>query len=142
LIVGVDSSLLVSLYVRDGNSLAAGERMSVRPEVWLTPLNRSELEHAIYRYVYRRRFGDFEALLAWQKFEVDCAIGIWSIVPFPEGAWMRSIELARQYGPLLGMRTLDSLHVACALELGAERFWTFDERQAKLAEMVGLNTKP
>jgi hypothetical protein len=30
--------------------------------------------------------------------------------------------------------------VACALELRAERFWTFDERQAKLAEAVGLDT--
>jgi predicted nucleic acid-binding protein len=38
------------------------------------------------------------------------------------------------------VRTLDSLHVACALELKAERFWTFDERQARLAEAVGLDT--
>jgi hypothetical protein len=31
-----------------------------------------------------------------------------------------------------GVRTLDSLqHVACALELKAERFWTFDDRQLK-----------
>jgi len=36
------------------------------------------------------------------------------------------------------MATLDTLHVASALELGAERFWTFDERQAKLARAVGL----
>jgi len=33
---------------------------------------------------------------------------------------------------------LDSLHVACALELKADRFWTFDERQAKLAKAEGL----
>jgi predicted nucleic acid-binding protein len=36
------------------------------------------------------------------------------------------------------VRTLDSLHVASALELKADRFWTFDERQAKLAKVVGL----
>jgi len=41
---------------------------------------------------------------------------------------------------LLGMRTLDTLHVACAMELKAERFWTFDERQAKLARAKGLRT--
>ncbi len=46
----------------------------------------------------------------------------------------------RRYGPKLGVRTLDSLHVACALELKAERFWTFDERQAKLARVEGLKT--
>jgi predicted nucleic acid-binding protein len=38
------------------------------------------------------------------------------------------------------MRTLDSLHVASALLLKAERFWTFDERQAKLAKAEGLKT--
>jgi predicted nucleic acid-binding protein len=36
------------------------------------------------------------------------------------------------------VRTLDSLHVACALQLKAEQFWTFDERQAKLAKAEGL----
>ena len=46
------------------------------------------------------------------------------------------------YGPTLGIRTLDSLHVACALELRADRFWTFDDRQGRLAEIVGLNTNP
>jgi predicted nucleic acid-binding protein len=49
-------------------------------------------------------------------------------------------DLARRYGPKLGMRTLDTLRVACALELKAERFWTFDERQAKLAKAGGLKT--
>ncbi|MGA2250711.1 hypothetical protein [Terracidiphilus sp.] len=45
-------------------------------------------------------------------------------------------------GPTLGVRTLDSLHVACALELGARSFWTFDERQERLAIAAGLNTNP
>jgi predicted nucleic acid-binding protein len=32
--------------------------------------------------------------------------------------------------------------VACALELKAQRFWTFDERQARLAKAVGFDTEP
>ena len=32
---------------------------------------------------------------------------------------------------------LDALDMACVLELGAERFWRSDERQAKLAEAMG-----
>ena len=40
----------------------------------------------------------------------------------------------------IALRTLDTLHVASALELGAERFWTFDDRQAKLARAVGLKS--
>ena len=33
-----------------------------------------------------------------------------------------------------GLRTLDILHVASALLLQAERFWTFDQRQSELAK--------
>jgi len=58
----------------------------------------------------------------------------------PENAFELCADLARRYGPKLGTRTLDSLHVATALELKAEQFWTFDQRQAKLAKAVGLKT--
>jgi len=58
----------------------------------------------------------------------------------PEDAFELCADLARRYAPKFGMRTFDTLHVACALELKAERFWTFDERQAKLAKAVGLKT--
>ncbi len=77
---------------------------------------------------------------AWQSFESDCAASVWELLAFPNLAWETCADLARQYAPTLGVRTLDSLHVACALELKAERFWTFDERQARLAEAVGLDT--
>jgi predicted nucleic acid-binding protein len=136
----VDSSLLVSLYVLDSNSPRAVQRMSAHPEVWLTPLNRSELAHAIQRHVFTGKFNELESRRAWKAFEEDCARGTWSVVSFPENVWRRTIDLAMRHASALGVRTLDSLHVACALELTAERFWTFDERQARLAEAVGLNT--
>lgn len=140
--VGIDSSLLFSLYVVDSNSPAAVTQMTPRPEVWLTPLHRAELANAIHRYVFRQRLSEFEARRVWKAFEDDCAMGAWDLVDFPFPAWNRSIDLARRHGSVLGIRTLDTLHVACAMELGAERFWTFDERQAKLAEAVGLDTGP
>jgi predicted nucleic acid-binding protein len=76
----------------------------------------------------------------WNNFQQDSLQGVWIPINFPERTWETSIDLARRYGPTLGVRTLDSLHVACALELKAEKFWTFDERQARLAEAVGLDT--
>jgi len=62
----------------------------------------------------------------------------WPSVDLPAGAFERCAELARRHGARLGMRTLDSLHVAAAIELKVERFWTFDERQKKLAAGEGL----
>ncbi len=135
-----DSSFLASKYVPGAHSAEADRRMLQLPMVWLTPLNRAELAHAIHYQVFRGRFSSTEASLAWQDFEDDCVQGIWILIDLPETMWNASIDLARRYGPTLGVRTLDSLHVACALELGAKRFWTFDERQARLAEAAGLDT--
>jgi len=115
--------------------------MSAVPSVWVTPLNRTELAHALQQYVFRKQLSAFEAQRAWSEFQQDCARGIWIPIGLPERIWETSITLAQKHGPTLGVRTLDSLHVACALELRAQRFWTFDDRQARLAEAVGLDTR-
>jgi predicted nucleic acid-binding protein len=114
--------------------------MAKHPQIWITPLNRSEVANAIHRYVFRVAISAADAQAAWAHFEHDRASGVWNEVNLPERVWETSIKLAIRHSPTLGVRTLDSLHVACALELKAERFWTFDERQARLAEAVGLNT--
>jgi predicted nucleic acid-binding protein len=115
--------------------------MSTRPDVWITPFNRIEIANVLSRYVHRGRMAVADARAAWSNFEQDLAGGIWIQMILPDKkVWEGCIDLAWRHGPALGVRTLDSLHVACALELGATKFWTFDERQAKLAEAAGLDT--
>jgi len=53
-------------------------------------------------------------------------------------AFETCVAFARLHVTRLGARTLDSLHVASAVELKAGEFWTFDERQAKLAAAAGF----
>jgi predicted nucleic acid-binding protein len=137
-----DSSFIVSLYVLDAHQPEALRRMSRKPAVWLTQSNRTEMAHALSQYVFRGQVNTLEAEKVWSNFQQDCIKGLWIPVNLPERTWESSIDLARRFGPTLGVRTLDSLHVACALELNAERFWTFDERQARLAQAVGLDTNP
>ena len=137
-----DSSFFVSTCVYDAHSAEAAFRMAKHPPVWINVLNRAEVANAIHRYVFRRAISAAEAWTAWTQFERDRANGVWIPIDLPVRLWDASIDLARRYGPTLGVRTLDSLHVACALELKAERFWTFDDRQARLAEAVGLDTNP
>ena len=50
----------------------------------------------------------------------------------------RAAELSLTHTAKLGTRSLDVLHVACALELKARYFLTFDERQKNLSSAVGL----
>ena len=138
----VDTSFLVSTYVVDAHSSRADQCLATAPSVSLTPFNRAEFANAIYQQVFLQRLTLVKAQLAWKDFESDCRQGIWITADFPSRAWETAIDLARRYGPTLGVRTLDSLHVACALELRADKFWTFDERLARLAEAVGLDIQP
>ena len=51
-------------------------------------------------------------------------------------------SLAEQHTPAIGSRSLDILHVAAALVLGATEFCTLDTRQGKLAQLAGLHVQP
>ncbi len=135
-----DSSLLVSLYIPNQHSRTASRLVERHGRIWITPLHRAEWEHAIARGLFRGEISENEAKKLYAAFELDCESRVWVEVAFPEMAFDRCIQLAKQYGTRIGMATLDTLHVALALELGAERFWTFDERQAKLARAAGLKT--
>jgi|ERR1700722_2967228 len=130
----------MAVYLQDAHSREAYNRMATHPSLPITPFGRAEVANAIYRQIFLKRITELYASAAWQNFEFDCRSGVLQSTELPEATWVEVIELARRYCPTLGVRTLDSLHVACALELKAERFWTFDERQAKLAEAVGLDT--
>lgn len=134
----LDSSFLVSLYVRDAHTDEAAEKFTTAILAFLTPLNRAEIAHALRGYVFRNAITSSEANAAWARFEKDREMQIWAEVSFPATTWDTAINLAHQFGPTFGIRTLDSLHVACALELHAEQFWSFDTRQLRLAEAVGL----
>jgi predicted nucleic acid-binding protein len=137
----VDSSFLVSSYVTDARSPQADLRLALGCQILITPFNRAEFANAVHQQIFLHRFALIEAQRISAEFQRDCITGIWILADFPPRAWETCADLARSYGSSLGVRTLDSLHVACALELNAEKFWTFDDRQSKLAEAVGLDTK-
>jgi predicted nucleic acid-binding protein len=140
LTVYADTSFVISLYVTDRRSAESRERIAASPPIWFTPLHRAESAHAIAQQVFHGKLSDAEAQKLRRHLDRDRAAGLWLEVEMPENVFDICADLARRYGPRLGICTLDSLHVACALQLQAQYFWTFDERQNKLAKAVGLET--
>ncbi|HVI09796.1 MAG TPA: type II toxin-antitoxin system VapC family toxin [Candidatus Binatia bacterium] len=136
--VYADSSFVVSLYLTDLHSAAARRRLQGAPPLMLTPFHRAEWAHALSQHEFRGTLTSADARRFDAQFLSDIAAGGFRQWAVPEKAFELCGDLARRHGSKLAMRTLDSLHVACALELGAERFWTFDERQEKLAKAQGL----
>jgi predicted nucleic acid-binding protein len=136
--VYADSSFLVSIYVTDVHTPEALRRLSQHPRLWFTPFHEVEISHAIAQQVFQGRMADARANRVYRELSRDCATNVWALTGFPEATFTKGAALARTYVAKLGTRTLDSLHVAAALELKAQQFWTFDERQAKLAKAAGL----
>jgi predicted nucleic acid-binding protein len=139
LIVYPDSSFLAAHYLTDGHSVEAGRRLTLNPRFLITPFHRAEIANAIFQWVFRGRISTSDAELAYADFKRDCEAGIWVLVSPPESSLTTCADLAHRHTGIIGCRTLDTLHVAAALELGVDAFWTFDQRQARLAEAAGLS---
>jgi predicted nucleic acid-binding protein len=138
LTVYADTSVFVSLYLPDAHSEEAQGHMTKRPRLWLTPLHQAEWTHAIGQHIFHRKISAREARQVFRVFQQDREAAVWVEAHLPETVWETCVALARRHVARLGVRSLDTLHVASALELKAESFWTFDQRQAKLAKAAGL----
>lgn len=136
----VEPSALVKLYLHQIESAAmTAWRARARGPLPLTPHGRLEVLNGIGLAAFRREISGAGLEDATRSFEEDVAVGryvqadvIW------RSALRRAADLSREYTSKLGCRSLDVLHVACALELGLRKFLTFDLRQRRLAGSVGL----
>ena len=138
--VYADTSFFVSVYLTDLHTKEAERRLASRPVLWITPLHDAEWTHAIELHVFRKAISRSEADRLRQQFHKHREQGIWRYSAFPDQAWRVCAQLAERHAARLGIRTLDTLHVACAVEFKAGEFWTFDQRQERLAQAAGLKT--
>ena len=76
-------------------------------------------------------------------FENDIAAGVFAeTAPVWPAVFTRAESLAAAHSSSSLCRSLDTLHVALALELGATEFCTFDLRQAAMAKAAKLTVVP
>lgn len=134
-----DTSFLVSLYVLDANSeRVASQAQKISLPIVLSSLGHLELMNAISLRVFRREITSSKAKATQALVYKDLVDGVLLIQPLVTASFERALQIARRRTPQLGTRTLDILHVASALELKAERFYTLDRNQARLARAEGL----
>ena len=137
-----DTAFLVSLYGRDANSLVARQLLPSQPAFLLTPLGDAEFVNALALLVFRNYWSRSEASAVMDRFRQERSAGVFRAVPFTLEMWDKASELSRLHTAAMGTRTLDVLHVAAALLLEPDVFFTFDQRQAKLARAVRLKVAP
>jgi predicted nucleic acid-binding protein len=134
-----DTSFLVSLYILDTNSPEAALRMQRMPlPVIVTPFGELEFATALQLRLFRRELPAAKTRAAFAAFRDDIAAGILAMTPMSDEVYAEARRLAQKWTKKVGTRTLDIIHVASALVLGAKIFHTFDERQRRLAKAVKL----
>ncbi|MCC5839673.1 MAG: type II toxin-antitoxin system VapC family toxin [Opitutales bacterium] len=102
-------------------------------------LHHAECTTALHLKAFRGECSVAQANRALSDLAEDVRSGVLhSINPDWSAIWGKSAHLAQSYAAITGCRTLDALHVACALELGYGRFVSSNMRQSKLAELLGL----
>ena len=139
-----DSSFLVSLLCQDPNSGKALACMARAKESLLfTPLHRIEARNALRNIAGRGAISGHDLRAAFLQIEEDLCEGILvhTIVKWTD-VFRVADELSAKYGATDGQRTIDLLHVAIALDCRAKTFFSFDNRQRRLARAAGLTVKP
>lgn len=139
-----DSSLIVALYLAEGDSARADAACAgVPPPILLTDWHRVEIANAFQRAVKNARITDTQAAQLWQDFTMDIAAGRFEIVALDHAAVLaRTLVLTQKHTATAGTRSLDLIHVATALEIGAVEFLSFDHRQRQAATAEGLMVTP
>lgn len=137
-----DTSFLVSLYTPDANSPEAASRIRrMALPVIITALGELEMVNALQLRLFRRELLAANTRAAYAAFRDDVTAGIFAIKPMSEEVYAQARRLAERWTRTLGTRTLDIIHIASAMALGADAFHTFDERQRRLAKAAKLTVR-
>jgi predicted nucleic acid-binding protein len=138
-----DTSFLVSLYTPDANSaLSATEMRRASTTLLITPLCELELVNALQLRLFRKELTTSEARAAYAAIQSDISAAVYSLQPLSTGVFEAAKRLSLKYVAQIGSRSLDVLHVAAALAMGAEMLLSFDDKQRKLARAAGLRLAP
>lgn len=149
-----DTNFFTRVYLELPESAAADllmaeaweSRISPLPVTWLhrlETLNAMQLCVFMGRSAGQTRVTPEQAAAALAEFRADVETGaFFHAVPLPlERLEFQFEELALRHTAKHGFRSYDILHVASALILECDQFWSFDTKAAKLASLEGLETR-
>lgn len=139
-----DSGVIAKLYVPEPNSPEAVRLVSsYPPPLALTHLQALEVRNALRLKVFRGEMTRAQLRRTLSRLAEDVGRGRWQLPRYPPSDVHRKAEeLSGKHARNTGCRSLDILHVAGAIVLGARDFLTFDARQGKLARKARLRVLP
>jgi predicted nucleic acid-binding protein len=146
-----DANLLVRFYLDyamggDARRLLTSSRAVEEGPLPVTMWLRLEFMNALQRLVFDTRQGGQwrvtaeTAAAAWEFFEEDLSdqVLFQHVEITLDEIAMEFANLVGRHTARFGFRTYDIMHVASALCLGCNAFWSFDNKARQLAKLEGL----
>ncbi len=135
-----DTGILLKLYTVEAESLAVQAFVYGRGEpIRISDLHHAECVSALRLKQFRGECSSAQSKKALALFGGDLRAGVLRLVAVDwEKAWSRCRSLSETHAAETGVRTLDALHIACAIQMEAREFVSSDRRQIALAELTGL----
>ena len=135
-----DTGVLLKLYLPEPRAAEAvahvNDSTNVPP---ITPLHELEMRSALRQKAGRGEITQPECDALLTQMETDLTSGVHErmALVWPD-VFVTAESLSTTHGVSTLCRSLDTLHVALAVELGATEFCTFDHRQSLMAAAAGL----
>ena len=135
----LDTSALLKLYLKEKGSeatqrLVAGQRHPL--PIW--EIQQMEFLNALRLKVFWKEISLADAERQIGLFQDRRRRGLYYPPEIDRFELMETFDRLSSATVRHGGRTLDLLHIACALVLGARQFLTFDAKQKSLAHQAGL----
>jgi predicted nucleic acid-binding protein len=142
-VIYLDTSALLKLYLIEAGSETVQTFVMAQDDplpVW--ELQQVELLNGLRLKVF---WGDIKGKQADQlidMFDQRMRRGQYFFPDIARAELMATFRTLSRETSRIGCRTMDILHVACAIQLSPEHFVSFDERQRQLASYTGLHVLP
>ena len=139
----LDTSAFIKLYfLEDGSDFVQQCVMGQHDPLPLWEILEAELTNACRLKAF---WGDITAAQANEQIDLieqRLRSGQYYVPEIDRSALMGAFRTLSQQTPRFGCRTMDLLHVACAMQLRPAHFVTYDDRQRAMAAHVGLSVLP
>ena len=131
-----DSSAFAKRFIEESGSQSVEELCAQATELYLSVLCVPEIVSALQRRLREKALTSYEYAQAKSHVAQDVRDAV--IVNLTESVLQASIAVLES-SPV---RTLDALHIGCAIECGVELFVSADAKQLAAARRAGLKTRP
>ncbi len=136
----LDTSALLKLYIREQGSEVVQARVASQDlplPIW--EIQEAELINALRLKAFWQEITPAQAETQIGFFHDRRRRGLYLFPEIQRSSLMNTFRRLSMETPQCGCRTMDIFHVACAVEIAATEFLSFDQRQNALATFAGLN---